>query len=153
MQRRAAFLAAVALASLASAPAGAGAKKYFLTVDSFPAAQALEACGKGYHMATLWEIFDVTQLKYDSQRGDTRADSGSGPAAELFGWIRTGGGASVDNTSGVGNCSAWTSNLVTDYGSMAELNGHWDDPAVSASPWSPATATCDTTLPVWCRQN
>lgn len=153
MQTRTAFLAALALSALASAQAAAGAKKYFLTPESFPATQALEACGKGYHMAALWEIFDVSLLKYDTKRGEARADSGPGPAAELFGWIRTGFGASVDNTPGAGNCSAWTSSLVTDYGSMVELNGHWDDPAVAASPWSPATATCDSTLPVWCKQN
>jgi hypothetical protein len=153
VQTRTVFFAALALSALASAPAAAGAKKYFLTMDNFPGDQALEACGKGYHMAALWEILDVTLLKYDAQRGQTRSDSGSGPAAELFGWIRTGTGASNSTGAGVGNCNAWTSNLVTDYGSMVELNGGWDEPAVSASPWNPATATCDTTLPVWCKQN
>jgi hypothetical protein len=153
MRIRKAFLGGLALVSLASLPAGAGAKKYFLTPDSFPANAALDACGKGYHMATLWEILDVTQLKYESKRGQTRADSGSGPAAELFGWIRTGGSANTSSNPGVANCNAWTSNLVADYGTMVELNGGWDDPAFSASPWNPVATTCDGTAPVWCKQN
>ena len=147
------LLAAMLLTAFASAPAEAGTKKYFLTVDSFPGNAALEACGKGYHMATLWEILDVTQLKYNAQRGQTRTDSGSGPAAELGGWIRTGGAASVSNNVGVANCSAWTSNAVTDYGTFVELDGNWDTPGVVASPWAPNATTCDNTLPVWCKQN
>jgi hypothetical protein len=151
--RVAALAAALGLATFASAPATAGAKKYFLTVDGFPGNAALDACGKGYHMATLWEIYDVTQLKYDAKRGQVREDSGSGPAAELGGWVRTGGVGSTANNVGVANCDAWTSNLVTDYGSAVELDGNWDTPAVNSSPWNPFTSTCDSTIPVWCKQN
>jgi hypothetical protein len=151
--RISALLTVLVLASLASAPATAGGKKYFLTVDSFAGNEALLACGKGYHMAALWEIHEPTLLKYDAKRGETRADSGSGPAAELGGWVRTGGAASAANNPGVANCSAWTSGLMGDYGTAVELDGGWDGPAEIASPWNAFTATCDSTLPVWCKQN
>jgi len=50
MRKETVFIAAVALPALASAPAGAGAKKYFLTPENIPANEAPDACGKGYHM-------------------------------------------------------------------------------------------------------
>jgi hypothetical protein len=151
--RLAALAAALGLAAFASAPAAAGAKKYFLTIDGFAGNAALGACGKGYHMATLWEIYDVTQLKYDAKRGQLRADSGSGPPAELGGWVRTGGAESAADNVGVANCFGWISNVAEDYGSAVELDGNWEAPATNASPWAPFTATCDSTLPVWCKQN
>jgi hypothetical protein len=154
MRMRTALLVALALGALASAPASAGAKKYYLTVDTFLANQALDACGKGYHMATLWEIRNVTLLKYDTKRGQTAADSGSGPpAGSGGGWIRTGGGASTVSNPGVGNCNAWTATDGMEYGTIVELRNSWGDPGLSASPWSPAAANCDSVLPVWCKQN
>lgn len=153
MQMRTALLAALALGALASAPASAGAKKYFLTLDGFLASEALGACGKGYHMAALWEIRNVTLLKYDTQRGQTAADSGSGPPASSYGWVRTGGGASVLSNPGVGNCNAWTATDGMEYGTIVELRSFWDDPGLAASPWSPAASNCDSVLPVWCKQN
>jgi hypothetical protein len=151
--RTAFAFAILALAAVAAAPAQAGPKKYFLTVDGFPGNAALDACGKGYHMAALWEILDVTQLKYDAKRGQVREDSGSGPPAELGGWVRTGGVSGAANNVGVANCFAWSSNLAEDYGSAVELNGNWESPAVFVSPWAPFTATCDSVIPVWCKQN
>jgi hypothetical protein len=149
----AALAATLGLVALASAPAAAGAKKYFVTVDSFAGDAVLDACGKGFHMATLWEILDVTQLKYDAARGLVLGDSGSGPPAELVGWVRTGTVAFAGNNVGFANCNAWTSNQIMDYGSAVELDAHWELPAVTTSPWSHIALTCETTLPVWCKQN
>ena len=39
-----------------------------------------DACGKGYHVASLWEIFDFTALQYDKKRGP-RAHDGIGRSA------------------------------------------------------------------------
>ena len=153
MHSRTALLAALALAAFASLPAEAGAKKYFLTVDSFPVNEVLGACGKGYHMATLWEIFDPTQLTYDAKRGQTAEDSGSGPAAGIYGWIRTGGPAATISSAGGGNCMAWTSTVGTDNGTAVQLGSHWDDPAEFSSPWAAAPTSCGSTFPVWCKQN
>jgi hypothetical protein len=151
--RLAALAAALGLAALASAPAAAGAKKFFLTVDSFPGNAALDACGKGYHMASIWEIYDVTQLKYDAKRGQVREDTGSGPLATIPGWVRTGGAAYTGADRGIANCSAWTSNLDTDNGTIVSLGGFWDAPAIRSSPWEPALASCNAIVPVWCKQN
>jgi hypothetical protein len=107
--RTACLAAALALAAFVSLPAEAGPKKYFLTIVPSAADEALDACGKGYHMAALWEIFDVTQLKYDATRGTTGADAAAGPPAGLLGWVRTGGAVSAANVAGVGNCSGCVS--------------------------------------------
>jgi hypothetical protein len=153
-ERAARWLPVLALFALGvPAPAGAGAKRYFLTTGSFAGNAALTACGKGFHMASLWEILDPTVLRYDAKRGDTREDSGSGPAAELGGWVRTGTASSASANAGVGNCNAWTSNSAADQGTAVELNGTWTDPAAFSSPWIAFSATCDSTIPVWCKQN
>jgi hypothetical protein len=46
-------------------------------------------------MASMWEISDPSNLRYDTQLGVTTADSGFGPPAgtsfvAFFGWVRTG---------------------------------------------------------------
>jgi hypothetical protein len=146
-------LASLALATLIASSASAAPKRYFLTVDAFPASQALGACGKGFHMAALWEIFDVTQLRYDTKRGQTRTDSGAGPAAGVRGWIRTGGVSGGADQVGIANCAAWTSDAGGNYGTVVELRSLWDGEALAVSPWEARTSTCDTAHPVWCRQN
>ena len=69
-------------------------QKFYLTKDSFQGGQALTACAKPFHMASLWEILDPSNLKYDTGRGYINDDSGSGAPANVIGWIRTGGPAS-----------------------------------------------------------
>src|SRR5262245_60366073 len=76
--------------------------KFYLTKDGFQGNAVLTACDAGFHMASLWEIHDPSNLQYDT-RGFTLADAGSGPPAVL-GWIRTGifasasgGGVGIDN--------------------------------------------------------
>ena len=147
------LLAAPVLTLGAPGAVEAGTKKYYLTRNSFQGNAVLTACDRGFHMASLWEIFSLTNLKYDSTRGQIRADSGSGPAAELFGWIRTGVAPSTSGTPGIGNCGAWTSNSAAHYGTIVELNGHWTDPAQDTHPWGAGTASCDSTVLVWCVQN
>lgn len=68
-------------------------RRFYVTQDAFRGEHALNACTAGFHMASLWEIFDVTTLKYDTQLGRTLPDSGEGPPAGQRGWIRTGVGA------------------------------------------------------------
>ena len=143
------FTIAVSSSSPASVKASKQ-KRYYLTTSAHLGGAALTACESGFHMASLWEIRDTTDLTYDAERGTTRADSGSGPAAELFGWIRTGGGGSGSPAPGVGNCEAWTSSEVSDLGTMVELNGQWTAAAVNASPWNAVTNLCSDAAPVWC---
>src|SRR5262249_29960257 len=97
-------------ALMLSAPAFVEAKsRYYLTTVGVQGNAALTACDKDFHMASLWEIHDTSNLEYDTSRGLTRDDSGSGPPTGL-GWIRTGGGALSSTLAGEGNCNAWTTN-------------------------------------------
>src|SRR5262245_7913813 len=45
--------------------------RFYLSTDTFDGAHALAACSQGFHMASLWEIFDPTNLKYDTTLGQT----------------------------------------------------------------------------------
>jgi hypothetical protein len=89
------FGAIAALTPLASRGQGQGKqqrglRKYYLTQTTHTGGQSLSACAEGYHMASLWEILDPSNLSYDTSLGFTLADSGSGPPASSLGWIRTG---------------------------------------------------------------
>jgi hypothetical protein len=152
MERRAVFFAA-ALVAFAAQPAEAHGKKYFLTVDSFQANEARGACGKGYHMASLWEILDPTDLRYDAKRGQTQSDAGSGPPAGEIGWIRTGSSSNSAGGPGSGNCNSWSSFMAMEFGSTAALSVDWDGAGVAADPWTTSTSSCVAVLPVWCKQN
>ncbi len=120
---------------------------YYLTPDDYTGATALTACASGYHMASLWEIMDVSNLVYDTAIGSTYADSGSGPPVPMFGWVRTGGISSEEATPGRGNCSAWSSTS----GSGTRANLPWDWTAsTDIEPWQVGTGSCGGLLPVWC---
>lgn len=129
-------------------------KKFYLTVEYFPGDQATLACEEGYHMASMWEIRDVSNLKYDTDRGVTTADSGSGPPSGEPGYVRTGGASAAAAPPGYGNCYAWTSNDSLDIGTYARLPEFWIDPPFGnfthvTSPWSVATTNCGGAR-VWC---
>ena len=83
------------------ADAAAKARKFYLTQNTFTGSQALTACADRYHMASLWEIFEVSTLRYDSENGLTLDDSGSGPPVAA-GWARTGGTGHIAATPEVG---------------------------------------------------
>ena len=127
-------------------------QQYYLTTGSVSGNAALTACTTGYHMASLWEIHDTSNLQYNTNLGYTTPDSGQGPSF-AGGWIRTGASSNTTATAGQGNCAAWSSNLNTDHGSVAVLSSTWADAAISISPWLAATAICDTPISVWCVEN
>src|SRR5262245_4012598 len=54
---------------------------YYLTQTTHNGSQALSACATGYHMASFWEIFHFTSLRYNTESGVTTLDSGFGPPA------------------------------------------------------------------------
>ena len=158
------FIIFIALASTAF-----GAKeprKFYLTVDSFTGSQALTACAEGYHMASLWEIFDFSSLKYDTTLGFTVDDSGFGPPTSAVGldpdfggsgWIRTGNISSgISQIAGVDNCFVWTSSSNEHFGTIAGLNQFWGNPANVISPWfapHPFFTNCASAFSVWCVQD
>jgi len=128
-------------------------RKFYLTQGTFQGNQALTACDKGFHMASLWEIFDPSNLKYDTTRGQTLADSGSGPPGDLFGWIRTGVGNANAVGPGVANCFTWTSASVNDDGTIVLLEPTWTASSTAISPWRATVLTCNNLTNVWCVQH
>jgi hypothetical protein len=142
---------AVGLLLLAALPSGAEAagRKFYLTQDTFFGNQALTACAKGYHMASLWEIFNLSTLTYDTKRGQATQDSGNGPPP-IAGWIRTGFLDSGAATPGEGNCHTWTSASPSDEGTLVNLPGAWQSGSTIVSPWQATGAICSNRLHVWC---
>jgi hypothetical protein len=131
-------------------------RKFYLTRMAHDGNEALAACAAGYHMASLWEIFDPTQLRYDTALGLVQDDSGSGPPSG-FGWIHTGVEARfVSNTlGGPVNCGGWTSdNGALHEGTAVGLTSAWHNSAGSSlAPWEATIAACSEPVRVWCVQD
>lgn len=127
-----------------------GYRSFYLTKDNFDGANALTACETGYHMASLWEILDPSNLKYNTTLGYTAADSGEGPPTTRDGWIRTGYEANTSTTPGNANCSAWTSNNESHYGSYVKLLDTWSYMSQLIFVWFPYEAHCNAAFKVWC---
>ena len=125
---------------------------FYLTNLNYPTNQTLTACGAGYHMASLWEIINVTNLvyEYDNPAAHTRADSGYGPPSGWYGWVRTGYDSSGSSTTGSGNCLNWTSIDVANYGVSVRLSNSWETAPGDIFTWDATSFTCNFTGPVWC---
>jgi hypothetical protein len=136
-------------ASSPSAPTFGGLRKYYLTNGTYGGANTKTACASGYHMASLWEILDTTQLEYNTSLGFVMGDTGSGPPTYVFGWIRTGNYSYSSSTPGLGNCNAWT--VTTGMGTIAQLPNSWYSTNVDLHVWDVATDGCGTSVHhVWC---
>lgn len=130
-----------------------GPRKFYVTQTSHNGSQALSACANGYHMASLWEIFDPSNLRYDTQLGRIRDDSGSGPPSGTVGWIHTGNNAGSFQSPGLANCNAWDSDNGMDQGTTVSLIAIWDNNASVIDPWRPFFFPCNVSNPVWCVQD
>jgi hypothetical protein len=132
-------------------PAGDGRHVYVTTAFYLPA-QALSACASRYHMASLWEILDLSNLIYDYNHPDaaTQSDSGSGPPSEDAGWVRTGYSSSATNAAGTGNCNNWTSSSASSYGTVARLTRQWETAPSQADLWDVLPYPCNLSGRVWC---
>ena len=126
--------------------------QYYLTEDEYPGNQVLSACAGGFHTAALWEILDTTDLRYNARLGYTRRDSGFGPPA-TGGWVRTGYASDATQSAGTGNCQAWTSSSVSDYGTFVSLPGYWDLGFQDLVGWETGTHDCSDPRQVWCVGN
>jgi hypothetical protein len=128
-------------------------RRFYLTKGASDGAHALAACAAGFHMASLWEIFDPTQLTYDVNLGEgafsPSSDVGLGPTTGT-GWVRTG-----STTSGGGirvgqySCSAWTDQSAANQGTSAGLTSNWDTPGATW-PWNFIAFPCADPHAVWC---
>jgi hypothetical protein len=141
-------------ASDISAQSGSGSS-FYLTDANFTTDNALTACASGYHMASLWEILDVSNLVYAYNHPDahTKDDSGNGPPSNWYGWVRTGWAASTSATAGTGNCSAWTSTSNGDSTVAARLASAWETAPGDISTWDATSFTCNFNGPVWCMED
>lgn len=128
-------------------------KKFYLTRQGSDGAHASAACAPGFHMASLSEIFNPSDLHYDTGLGYVREDSGSGLPFQQ-GWVRTGGRSDAGTTPGVANCSVWSSNDGGDRGTTAVWFDEWNnDPYSLIDPWRAFANTCNNAVPVWCKED
>jgi len=168
--RRPCLLLLVAVAGMTGCPAHAdrsggdpGARRFYLTKAMFQGNKVLDACARGYHTASRFEILDVSLLRYDSELGVTSDDSGTGPpghasaygAEDPTGWIRTGGSSRFTDTGGAGsaltNCSAWTTTSPDAYGTVAYLGDRFTSDGASPAPlWNGGPERCSVAHHVWC---
>ncbi len=131
--------------SLASS---AGMHGYYLTKTLHKGVTAPTACAEGYHFASLWEILDPSNLKYDTILGKTKADSGQGPLTGTIGWVRTGYKINNTSTAGQGNCNAWTSSSGS--GTNVRLPSNWTAGGQDIYVWEVLTTSCGASTYVWC---
>jgi hypothetical protein len=134
-------------------------RRYYITQTTHDGNDALTACSVGYHMASLWEVADTSNMEYDIGLGLAADDSGSGPPTtdSSLAWIRTGFAASNanENVPGHANCHAWTQSSNSYFGSTAKLdNVWWSTSRTVITPWvSTAANACGSLRPVWCVGN
>ncbi len=140
-----------ASASGPQAPAAAytGMRRYYQTASSYNGAAADTACASGYHMASLWEILDPSNLTYDTNLGYQIADSGQGPPVNYVAWVRTGWSSSGSSTAGDGNCNAWSSSSGSVYGTYVSLPNNWTV-GQEIGVWDVDTNACSFAMSVWC---
>lgn len=129
-----------------------GMRQFYLARIGADGGAALTVCEEGYHMASLWEILDPSNLKYNTDLGVTRTDSGEGPVT-YWGWVRTGYVGSTSDVPGRGNCNGWTTNVSDAYGTLVNLAQQWDPNYANIHVWETGTITCNITQGTWCVQD
>jgi hypothetical protein len=127
-------------------------RAFYLTPFTSDGSQVLTACAPGYHTASIWEVLDPSNLRYDTTLGFMEADSGSGPPT-ASGWIRTGRPPLGSEFSPAPNCFAWTDNQDVTFGTVAGLTLNPSADAGTISPWTKGNVKCSTQVRVWCVQD
>ena len=141
--------------NVGSGPAGARNRRFYMTRTGAIGSTARAACAAGFHMASLWEIYDPTSLSYDAELGLTGAgnandDLGSGPPAGAPAWVRTGWfGILTPTGAGQLSCTGWTNGTIGQNGSQAALRSNWGTPG-AAWPWDVSAIQCNFPQSVWC---
>jgi hypothetical protein len=130
-----------------------GMRQFYLAGGGHLGAVAKTACASGYHMASLWEIADPSNLKYNTTLGYQQSDSGEGPPADeayVRGWVRTGYTSDSSTIAGRANCFNWGTSNPNYHGSTAALPSQWTSDLQDLGVWQLDVADCDTFLYVWC---
>jgi hypothetical protein len=135
-----------------------GMRGYYLTQSRYPGADAdgtdgngAGVCAEGYHFASLWEIMDPSNLKYNTDLGFVREDSGQGPptGGNVSSWVRTGYFGSTEASAGAGNCNVWTTGSSDYYGTTARLSDNWTA-GQDIHVWEVFSPACNARKQVWC---
>ncbi|MFC2023661.1 hypothetical protein ACFLT5_02870 [Chloroflexota bacterium] len=100
-------------------------QNYLTTLPYSTAGAGADACADPYHFASMWEILDPSNLRYNTSLGLTKDDCGQGPTSDKWGFVRTGNVSSSDDTVGTGNCDSWTVS-ATIRAPQAKLDSSWD---------------------------
>jgi hypothetical protein len=136
--------------------ASAGLRGYYLTQGTYNGADAdgtdgngAGVCAEGYHFASLWEILDPSNLKYNTDLGHPGFDSGQGPPSYVEGWVRTGYYSSTSSIPGYGNCNVWDSSSSGHYGTIASLPRDWQA-GQDIHVWEVDFGGCPYPFRVWC---
>ena len=145
-----------------SVTSSSGMRRYYLTKSMYEGNQptgtdgnGAGVCIAGYHFASMWELLDPSNLKYNTSVGYIRNDSGQGPPSNVMGWVRTGNASSSSDTVGTGNCDNWTSfNSVGSFGPQAKFDSNWDTPGTFPA-WVVGhnLSGCGSPTRVWCVQD
>lgn len=123
--------------------------EYYLTPTYHNGSEAAGACADHFHMASLWELFDPSNLRYRSDLGYVRDDSGQGPPSFSGGWIRTGYAAGGTGVVGEANCTAWSSADGGSSGTYAYLASDWSNGG-DVGVWKFLSVGCGFSGQVWC---
>jgi hypothetical protein len=132
-----------------------GPRSFYLTRTGHDGNEVLTACAAGYHMASMWEIVDPSNLSYNTELGLTQDDSGSGPPSgeSALGWVRTGRiSFSGPGIAGQSNCNNWTTDADGHWGTIAWLSDNWLS-APTTWPFRTDPGECISALRVWCMQD
>ena len=122
-------------------------RQYYLSKVPKDGTEVDTACAQGYHFASLWEILDTSNLRYNLDLGAKNLDGGQGPPTSGGGWIRTGYTTSDSGGAGKANCKNWSETNAT--GSSITLASDWTTGG-EMGPWKVDSINCDTDLLVWC---
>jgi hypothetical protein len=125
-------------------------RRYYLTPTSVPGDQALTHCAAGFHMASLYELWGFDGLRYAAALGQIfpNMDVGSGPPANIDGYVRSGSGATSSGGSAGPNCDAWTTSSGT--GLVAHLRAPFFIESSGPNAWEVAPLACSPGSRVWC---
>lgn len=143
---------------------GLDARRFYLTKDAVQGNQVLGACARGYHVASRFELLDVSFLRYDPNVGLTSADSGMGPPSRAAaygsedpsGWVRTGGSSRYTDADGApgsafANCAVWSTSSPEAYGTVAYLTERFTaGDGAPAAVWNGHSERCSVPHHVWC---
>ena len=137
----------------------ARAKMYYLTENTFDGGDAIMACDFGFHMASISEIQDPSNLQY-ANRSTAAYDSlvdgqRLGAPSNRMGWVRSG----VYSPLGVYDCGDWRGKYDTQLGNTLALYDFWyasehEQPVSHLNTWwQAARQICSQPKPVWCAEN